>query len=147
MNYGAFKAALDESVVVEVEPEVRPKPKVIEVREEIYREIPSQMVAGLIKKHHPDIKVTNTLVESYVADASTRKFTTDETTQDLRKLNPADTTLENHMEYSLDDGTRVVISEDTQKLLNKMFSAHQDIIDHMRLSRDNFMDVIHQLKD
>lgn len=122
-------------------------PRQVDIREEVFRAIPQQMVVDLIRKYHPETKITNKLVESYLVAAADRVLSTDYTLRDLRSLYPADTVFENHTDYKLDDGSVVMISESTQKTLNKILGKHQNIIDHMRESKENFMDVINQIED
>lgn len=143
MNYRAFKASLAESL----EPKTEPETHVIGIREEMYSLIPEATVVELIRKHHPDTKITNTLIESYRSAARSRQLTSDHTVLDLRGINPADSVFENHVEFALKSGEVVVISEKTQKQLNKILGHHQDIIDHMSESSETFMDVINLLEE
>lgn len=143
MNYRAFRASLVESQ----EPKTEPETHVIGIREEMYSLIPEAAVVELIRKHHPDIKITNTLIESYRGAAKSRELTSDQTVLELREINPADSVFEGHIEFALKSGEVVVISEKTQKQLNKILGHHQDIIDHMSESAETFMDVINLLEE
>lgn len=143
MDYRSFKASLSESAPVAP----LPTTTVVSIREEMYSLIPESTVVDLIKRHHPNVKITNTLIESYRTAASTRKLTSDKTVLELRKMNPADAVLENHTEFQLKTGQVMVISEQTQKRLNKILGDRQDILDAMSESKETFMDVINLLED
>ena len=104
------------------------------------------IVANIITKHH-NVRVTDTLVESYVELASSKLFTTDPVAHDIRRFNKLDSLVEGHFDYVLDDGSTVVITEETQQRINKVFGHHQDVIEYMRESQDNFLDVLDQLGD
>lgn len=118
-----------------------------QIQQEVYEEMSDNRVADIIKSHHGQIRVTDTLIESYVELASSKLFTTDPVSQDIRKFNKLDRIIENHLDYVLNDGTKVVISEDAQIKLNNIFGKHQDVIEYMRENVDNFLDVLNQLEE
>lgn len=118
-----------------------------QIQHESYCQVSTSKIVSMIKRHHGNVKVTDTLIESYVELASSKLFTTDGVVQDLRKYNKLDSVIEGHVDYTLDDGSRVVISEDTQNKINKIFGQHQDVVQYMRLSVDNFLSVVNQLED
>lgn len=117
-----------------------------EIQNELYEEMSDIIVADIIKKHH-DVKVTDTLIESYVELASSKLFTTDPVAQDIRKYNKLDQVLEGHLDYKLNDGSVIIITEGTQRRINNIFNQHQDIIEYMRESKDNFLDVLDQIEE
>lgn len=117
-----------------------------EVAKELYEEISDVKVANIIKEYH-DIKVTDTLIESYVELASSKIFTLDPVAQDIRKLNRLDKLVENKIDYKLNDGSIVAISESTQELLNNLLENKNDIVEYMRESSENFVSVIKQIKE
>lgn len=117
-----------------------------EIQNELYEEMSDIIVADIIKKHH-DVKVTDTLIESYVELASSKLFTTDPVAQDIRKYNKLDQMIEGRLDYKLNDGTVIIITESTQQRINNVFDQHQDIIEYMRESKENFLDVLNQIEE
>lgn len=111
---------------------------------ELYEEMSYHTLAHIIKKYH-NVRITDTLIESYVELASSRLFTTDPVAQDIQRRAKTNRLFEGRFEYVLSDGSRVVVNEDTQQYINKVLSNHQDIIEYMRESKDNFLDVLNQL--
>lgn len=112
-----------------------------EVTKETYGEIPTTKVAEIIREHH-DVKVTDTLVESYLQLASSNMFSVDPVICELRKYNRLDRLIENKIHYVLDDESIVTISEATQELLNKLLQGQTEVIDYMKESKENFIRVI-----
>lgn len=115
------------------------------VQQDLYEELSYNKVADIIRKYH-DVKVTDTLIESYVELASSKMFTVDPVANDIHRFNSLDRLIEGHFDYLLDDGTRVVISEGVQGQLNNIFKNHPDVIQYMRESSENFLDVINLLE-
>ena len=118
-----------------------------EIQLELYEEMSDNKVADIIRKHHTDIKITDTLIESYVELASSKLFTSDPVAQDIRKFNKLDRLVEGHFDYKLNDGTTIVISESAQQQLNNIFGKHQDVIEYMRESQENFLSVLNQVEE
>ena len=115
-----------------------------EAKTELYEELSDIKVASIIQEHE-DIKVTDTLIESYKELASSKLFTLDPVVADIRKLNKVDKLVENKIDYKLSDDSVVAISEETQQKLNSLFSNHKDVIEYMRESKENFLEVIRNL--
>ena len=115
-----------------------------EIKTEIYEEISENKIANIIKEHH-DVKVTDTLIESYIELASSKLFTVDPVVQEIRSLNKLDKIIEGKIDYKLADGTIIAINENTQQKLNTLFNNQQEIIEHMRESKDNFISVLKQI--
>lgn len=115
------------------------------VQQDLYEELSYSKVADIIRRHH-DVKVTDTLIESYVELASSKMFTIDPVANDLHRFNSLDRLIEGHFDYVLDDGVRVVITEGVQGQLNNILKNHPDIIQYMRESHNNFLDVINLLE-
>ena len=113
---------------------------------ELYEELSDKTVASIIKEYH-DIKVTDTLVESYVELASSHMFSVDPVVQKIRSLNKLDRLVENKLHYVLKDESIVAISEQSQERLNKLLQNQNEIIDFMRESKDNFSYVISKLEE
>jgi hypothetical protein len=115
-----------------------------QIKTELYDEISDNKIANIIKEHH-DIRVTDTLIESYIELASSKLFTVDPVVQEIRSLNKFDKLIEGKIDYKLEDGTIIAINEDTQNKLKDLFSNQQEIIEHMRQSKDNFISVLKQI--
>lgn len=113
---------------------------------DIYEEISENRIAQIIKEHH-NVKVTDTLIESYIALASSKIFTIDPVAFDIRKLNKLDVVVENKIHYELSDGTIVAIDSATQTNLNNLLHNQTEIVDFMKESKDNFLKVIEQIKE
>lgn len=117
-----------------------------QVKTELYEDIPDNKIANIIKEHH-DIKVTDTLIESYIELASSKLFTVDPVVLEIRNLNKFDKLIEGKIDYKLADGTIIAINESTQNKLVELFKDEQEIIEYMRESKDNFIDVLKQIGD
>jgi hypothetical protein len=118
-----------------------------EIQYESYEEMSHNKIVDIIKAHHGDVKVTDTLVESYIELASSKIFTTDPVAHDMSSFNKISRIVEGRLDYNLDDGTSVVITEDTYQRINNIFGNHPDVIKHMRSSVDNFLDVVNALEE
>lgn len=117
-----------------------------EVSTDLYEELSDDKVANIIKEHH-NIKVTDTLIESYVKLASSRRFSVDPVVLEIRSLNKLDRLIEGKLHYVLDDESIVTIDERTQDRLNKLLQNQTEIIDYMRESKDNFFHVLTKLEE
>jgi hypothetical protein len=116
------------------------------VTTEVYEEISEDKVANIIKEHH-DIKVTDTLIESYVKLASSRIFSVDPVVLEIRSLNKLDRLIEGKLHYVLDDESIVTIDERTQQRLNMLLQNQTEIIEYMKESKDNFINVLKKLEE
>ena len=117
-----------------------------EVTKEIYEEIPNTKVAEIIKEYH-DVKVTDTLIETYIELASSNIFSVDPVICELRKYNKLDRLVEGKLNYTLNDGNVIAINESTQDYLNKLLQNQTEIIEYMRKSKENFMYVLSKLEE
>jgi len=116
------------------------------ISEETYEELSDIKVANIIKEYQ-DVKVTDTLIESYIELASSNIFTVDPIVYEIRKLNKLDVVIEGKIHYELNDGTVVAISEATQEKLNNLLQDQKEIIDYMRESKENFIHVVEKLEE
>lgn len=112
---------------------------------ELYEELSEKTIANIINEHH-NIKVTDTLIESYKELASSNIFSVDPVVHQIRSLNKLDRLVENKLNYTLEDGSIVAINEQTQENLNKLLQNQNEIIEYMRESKDNFMHVLIKLE-
>lgn len=115
-----------------------------ELSQELYEEIPDIRIANLIKEHH-EVKVTDTLIESYKELASSKLFSADPVVQSIRSMNTVDNLIEGKIDYKLNDGSVVAIDEQTNQEINNLLTDHSDIVEYMRESKENFMHVIKEL--
>ena len=115
-----------------------------QIKTELYDDISDNKIANIIKEHH-DVKVTDTLIESYIEFASSKLFTVDPVVQEIRDLNKLDKLVEGKIDYRLEDGSIIAIDEYTQFRLNSLFKDQQEIIEHMRESKENFISVLKQI--
>jgi hypothetical protein len=117
-----------------------------QITKDVYEEITDNRIASIIKEYH-DIKVTDTLIESYIELASSQIFTIDPVVQKIRSLNKLDAVIEGKLHYELSDGSIVAINERTQKELNNLLSNSKDIVEYMRESKSNFFHVLNKIKE
>ena len=118
-----------------------------EIQNEQYEILSSNNVASLIREHHSDIRVTDSLIESYIELASSKIFSTDPVISSIRDLTKLNRLVETKIDYVLDDGSVVLIDDTTFDLINNIFANHTDVIEYMRESKEHFLDVINQLED
>lgn len=112
-----------------------------QVKTEIYEELSENKIADIIQKYY-DVKVTDTLIESYIDLASSKLFTLDPAVEDIRKLNKLDTLVEGKIDYRLEDDSVIAISQHTNEKLKDLFQAHTDVVEHMRQTKENFVKVL-----
>ena len=112
------------------------------VTQESYEDISDNTIASIIKESH-NIKVTDTIIDTYKELASSNSFTIDPAVQEIRKINKLDRLVEGKIHYVLEDGSTVAIDKRTQKNLNNILEGHNDVVDYMKVSKDNFL---HTLK-
>lgn len=117
-----------------------------QITKDVYEEITDNRIASIIKEYH-DVKVTDTLIESYIELASSQIFTIDPVVQKIRSLNKLDAVIEGKLHYELADGSVVAINERTQKDLNNLLSNSKDIVEYMRESKSNFFHVLNKIKE
>lgn len=116
------------------------------ITKETYQEISDHTIASIIKEHH-NIKVTDTLIESYLELAALNVFSTDLVVQKIRSLNKLDRVVEGKLHYVLADKSIVAINTDTQDILNKLLGNQTEIIEYMRESKENFFHVLEQIEE
>ena len=117
-----------------------------QVSKELYEELSDTTIANVIKEHH-DIKVTDTLIESYKQFASSNIFSVDPVVQKIRSMNKLDNIVEGKIHYVLNDESIVTISEATQEFLNKLLQNQTEIIEYMREGKDNFLHVLERIEE
>ena len=116
-----------------------------EVSKNLYEEISDTKVASIIREHY-EIKVTDTLIESYIKLASSNIFTVDPVVYKIRQLNRLDRIVENKLHYVLNDESIIAINEETQERLNNLLVNQKEIIEYMRESSSNFLHVLEQIE-
>lgn len=104
--------------------------------------VSDEKLISIISSTH-DIKITETVLESYKHQLNSREFSIDPVITEVRRRmssNFADKT-----EYALNDGSVVAISEETQSMLMSLLEDKYSIVKYMRVSKDNFMHVVRKL--
>lgn len=116
------------------------------IQSSLHEDVSQDKIASIIKEHH-NVRVTDTLIESYIDLASSKLFTTDEVVKDIRKLTDVQRSVYNKIDFVLNDGSSIAINEETLNTINNIFGKETDIIEYMRESTDNFLSVVNQLED
>ena len=104
--------------------------------------IPEEKIVNLVTKYHSSIKITDTIVESYLELASSNLFTIDPVLLEIKQRNSS---LIGKIEHTLNDGSIVAIDESTQNLLNTLLEDKYQIVEYMRESKENFMRIIKEV--
>lgn len=117
-----------------------------QITQELYEDLSFNIIADIITNHH-DVRVTDTLIESYKNLASSKIFTTDPVVKDIKSINKIDTVLENHYEFILNDDSKILVSEQILQYINNILENHFEIIEYMRESRDNFFRVLELINE
>lgn len=117
------------------------------IQQEQYQEMSHNKIADVIRSHHENVRITDTLIESYVELASSKLFTLDPVVRDIARANTLDRIIEGRMHFILNDGSTVVITEETFERINNVFGKHPDVIEYMRSGKDNFLGVIGALEE
>jgi len=110
---------------------------------ELYEDMSTTAIVNLIKEHH-DIKITDTLIESYVSLASSKLFSVDPVIHGIRNMNTLDVILEGKIDYVLEDQSVVAISNETQESLNNILTNKPEIVEYMRENKNNFLRIIRE---
>lgn len=117
-----------------------------QINQELYEDLSYTIVADIINNYH-DVRVTDTLIESYKNLASSKIFTVDPVIKDIKTINKLDTVLEDHYEFILNDDSKILVSEQILQYINNILGNNTDIIEYMRESKDNFFHVLELIKE
>ena len=112
------------------------------ILEDIDTLIPEEKILNLVSKYHSTVKITDTIIESYLELASSNLFTIDPV---LLEIKQRSSSIPGKIEHKLNDGTTVAISENTQHLLNTLLDDKYQIVEYMRESKENFMRIIKEV--
>lgn len=112
----------------------------LELKKTITEEYNVREVAAIIKKHEPDTRITNSLIESYVDQAQRKSFNVIPAVQELSEK-------DNKFKYILEDGSVVAIDIETQNTLNILLAEETEIVDHMKKNKDNFIDAVRKITE
>ena len=110
--------------------------------EDIGATIPEEKIVNLVSKYHSTVKITDTIVESYLELASSNLFTIDPVLVEIKQRT---TSIPGKIEHKLNDGNVVAIGEETQNLLNTLLEDKYQIVEYMRESKENFMRIIKEV--
>jgi hypothetical protein len=111
----------------------------------LYRNIPNENIINIIKEYH-DIRITNTLIESYLNMAIDKVFMIDEAVIELRNFAGAAKPI-NKIDFVLNDGSTVAINENTFEMLRVYLNDKYKLIDFMRESSENFKHIVSLVKE
>ena len=117
-----------------------------QIREDIFRATPKQLVADIIAANHVDVRITDKLIESYVSLALTKQFTLDKTICEIRKLDSFDSAAAGTITFVLDDASKVSVSETMYTTICENINS-LDVVQFMRQSKDNFISVVNIIKE
>lgn len=118
-----------------------------QINEQSFKTLPVNVLTSIIQRYDGTAKVTDTLIENYINVAASKAFTTNSVVYDMRVMNRTNRLLEGYLDYILDDGTAIAISEQEQKSINTLLEHHEDVVNFMKQSKQNFLEVLEQLKD
>ena len=117
-----------------------------EINKDNYNYIHKNLLSELINKYDNTSKITENLLSSYIESVKNKKFTANRVLFEIRRLNKLSNSFNNKLDYILEDGSRVIIDMNTQHDINNLFNKHEDIIEYMQENKQNFMNVINQIK-
>lgn len=114
----------------------------LEVISESTQQLPVEKVVELVREHHDDIKITDSLIEEYLTLDESKRFSLDPV---LLEMKASSKSLNEKLEYILEDGNIVAISEETVKNLSSILEDKYQIVEYMQKCKDNFMQVLRKL--
>lgn len=103
------------------------------------KEYDSRLVASIIRKNNPNIRLSNSLIESCIKQVKSKEFSIDPAVLELREFN------NNKADYILSDSSHIAVSMETQNTLNIILKEHEDIIDYMKINKNNFVNVVKKI--
>ena len=102
-----------------------------------------EKIAALITKYH-NIKVTDTLIEAYAELISSDNFSLDPVVLEMKV---GASSLNNKLEFTLDDNTLIAIDESTKDKLLALSVDKYKLVDYMKESKENFFSVIKEIRE
>jgi hypothetical protein len=117
------------------------------IQNQLVEDISEKRVAGLIKEHHSDVKITDKLIEAYVDAASSKIFTLDPVVISIKEYVEVKQPRFSKMEFVLEDGSLIAIDRTTFDIINNKLGQHSDVIEYMRESTSNFLEVVNLLEE
>lgn len=117
------------------------------VKIDLYETVSNTKVASIIRKY-TDEKITNQLIESYIQDASSKRFTIDPIVVEMRSQNTLDCEINGKITFKLNDGKTIAISEQTIETLASTLNKSElkeQTIEFMQESAENFLSVVRLL--
>ena len=112
------------------------------ILEDVDNVIPEEKILNLVSKYHSTVKITDTIIESYLELASSNLFSIDPV---LLEIKQRSSSLPGKIEHKLNDGSVVAIDEETQRLLSTLLEDKYQIVEYMRESKENFMRIIKEV--
>ena len=111
-----------------------------------YAKAGTHWVAGIIKKHHHDARLTDSLIEKYTNIAAAKEFTPDPAVVEMRVSGDVGQPFCGKVDFTLEDGSKVMVSEELLNTINNVLGRSEAVIDYMKSSQHNFMYVVKQLE-
>lgn len=115
-----------------------------DIHRDSYTQLHEEKIANIIK-NNTDLKVTDKLIESYVALASSKAFSVDPVITEIKQYNTLDVVLEDHLDYVLKDGSKILISNRILESINSNI-GDKEVIDFMNESKTNFFKILEILE-
>lgn len=112
-----------------------------------YDMLPESLVVKLIKEQHPDAKISDTLIESYIQVAASKQFCIDPVVLQIREANKVGQLVEGYVDCQLEDGSTITIKPDVQKMINTTLHEQHDVVNFMKQSKENFLSILRQLRN
>lgn len=112
------------------------------ILEDVDAGIPEEKILNLVSKYHSSVKITDTIIESYLELASSNLFSIDPVLVEIKQRGSS---LPGKIEHKLNDGSTVAIDENTQRLLSTLLEDKYQIVEYMRESKENFMRIIREV--
>lgn len=109
---------------------------------EDHSSVSDEKLVSIISTVH-DVKITDTMLESYRRQLTSGEFSIDPVITEVRRR--MSSSFADKTEYTLDDGSIVAVSESTQSMLTSLLEDKYSIVKYMRVSKDNFMHVVRKL--
>ena len=110
--------------------------------ENLQNQPPVERVIELIREHHGESKITDSLVNEYISLHEDNAFTIDPV---LLEMKTSSQNLSDKLEFTLKDGNVVAISEETISNLSAVIQDKYQIVEYMQKSKENFMHVLRKL--
>lgn len=150
MKYSEFTSKLSQNVdtVTSIHESDKHQDQIARIYDKLVEDVYSDKIkiASIIKEEH-GIKVSTNIVEEYINLAKSKKFSIDSALFHIREMNHYDNTIDNKIQYILNDNTTIAIDIETQESLNKILENKSNVVEFMQESSDNFLRILKTIKE